>query len=171
MQLAIIDNGQVVKLDHYKALFPNVSFPTTGPDATFLQENSALEVTVWKPTTETQKLVSVEPYIEGQYVYTVQVVEKTQEELDAEAANLSAQKNAQTVSMRQARLALLKQGLLDTVNGAVQGLAGTEGEAARITWEYATEVKRGDALVTSLTTTLSWSEVQLDELFDLAAKL
>jgi hypothetical protein len=73
--------------------------------------------------------------------------------------------------MRQARLALLKQGLLDTVNGAVQGLAGTEGEAARITWEYATEVKRGDALVTSLTTTLSWSEVQLDELFDLAAKL
>jgi hypothetical protein len=168
MQLAIIDNGQVIKIDHYKSLFPNVSFPTTGPDATFLQENSALEVTVWKPTTETQKLVTVEPYIEGQYVYTVQVVEKTQEELDAEAANLSAQKNAQTVSMRQARIALSRQGLLDAVTAALASLQGDDGVEANITWEYATDVKRGDQLVQSLSAALGWAEVQLDELFALA---
>jgi len=83
MQLAIINGGKVTKLGYYKSLFPNVSFPTTGPDAEFLKENSALEVTVWKPTTETQKLVTVEPYIEGNYVYTVNVANKTAEEIEA----------------------------------------------------------------------------------------
>jgi hypothetical protein len=171
MQLAIIDNGQVIKLDHYKSLFPNVSFPTTGPDETFLQANSALEVTIWKPTTELQKLVSVEPYIEGQYVYTVQVVEKTQEELDAEAANLLAQKNAQVVSMRQARIALSRQGLLDAVTTALSALTGEAGIDANITWEYATEVKRGDQLVQSLSAALGWTEQDLDDLFALAASI
>ena len=171
MQLAIIDNDQVVKIGHYKTLFPEVSFPTTGPDAEFLASHNALEVTVWKPHTETEKLETVEPYIEGQYVYTVQVVSKTTEELEAEAVAIVAQKNAQTVSMRQARLALLQQGLLDEVTTSIAALPGAEGQAAQITWEYATEVKRGDALVQSLIPVLGWTDAQLDELFALALSL
>lgn len=85
MQLAIIENGQVTKIGHYKELFPNVSFPTTGPDAEFLTSNSALEVTVFKPyDSATQRLVPVEPHIEGQYVYTVSVEDKSQDEIDRE---------------------------------------------------------------------------------------
>lgn len=172
MQLAIIDTGQVVKIDHYKTLFPEVSFPTTGPDAEFLQANSAFEVTVWKSyDSATQKLVSVDPYIEGHYVYTVQVVDKTQEELDADSAMQVAKDNARTVTMRQARLALLQQGLLDNVNAALTLLEGVEGEAARITWEYASEVQKGDALVQSLAVQLGWSNIDLDTLFDLASTL
>jgi hypothetical protein len=84
MQLAIIENGQITRLGHYKELFPNTSFPSTGADSQFMRDNSCLEVTVWKPTTELQKLVSCEPYIDGQYVYTVRVEDKTQDELNAD---------------------------------------------------------------------------------------
>lgn len=72
-----------------------------------------------------------------------------------------------TVSMRQARLALLQSNLLETVNTAInQG-----GEADKITWEYATEVNRSDALVSNMATALNLSETDLDNLFNLASSL
>lgn len=72
-----------------------------------------------------------------------------------------------TVSMRQARLALLQSNLLDTVNAAInQG-----GEADKITWEYATEVSRSDALVSNMAIALNLSETDLDNLFILASSL
>lgn len=72
-----------------------------------------------------------------------------------------------TVSMRQARLALLQQGLLATVNAAVQ--SGTD--ADKITWEYATEVNRSDDLVTNMALALVITETQLNDLFTLAYSL
>lgn len=77
----------------------------------------------------------------------------------------------QTVSMRQARLALLGAGLLTHVNDALAVMPGIEGEAARIEWEYATEVKRDSALVTGMTAALGLTEAQLDALFIAAAAL
>jgi hypothetical protein len=71
------------------------------------------------------------------------------------------------VSMRQARLALLQVGLLPSVVGAVE----QAGEAAKITWEYATEVRRDDALVAFLAQKLSLTEGTLDDLFTLANTL
>lgn len=71
------------------------------------------------------------------------------------------------VSMRQARLALLQVGLLSQVDAAVA--AG--GEADKITWEYATEVNRADALVINLSGALGLTNEQLDNLFILAASL
>jgi hypothetical protein len=75
------------------------------------------------------------------------------------------------VSMRQARLALLNAGLLSTVNTAVAAMTGDAGEAARIEWEYATEVNRDKELVQSLALALSLTETQLDDLFTAAAAL
>lgn len=75
------------------------------------------------------------------------------------------------VSMRQARLALLNAGLLTSVNTAVAAMTGDAGEAARIEWEYATEVNREKELVQSLALALSLTETQLDELFTAAAAL
>lgn len=77
----------------------------------------------------------------------------------------------QTVSMRQARLALLGAGLLTHVNDALAVMPGIEGEAARIEWEYATEVERDSALVTGMTAALGLTEAQLDALFIAAAAL
>lgn len=69
------------------------------------------------------------------------------------------------VTMRQARLALLGAGLLSTVNSAVAGMAGAQGEAARIEWEYSQEVQRDRGLVTALGTQMGMTEAQLDALF------
>ena len=71
------------------------------------------------------------------------------------------------VPMRQARLALLQQNLLATVDAAIaQG-----GQADQITWEYATEVNRNSPLVTNMAAALNLTSQQLDNLFTLAATL
>lgn len=72
-----------------------------------------------------------------------------------------------TVSMRQARLALLEVEILDEVNTAI----ATGTEADKITWEYATEVNRGDTLVTNMAIALNLTETDLDNLFTLASTL
>lgn len=76
-----------------------------------------------------------------------------------------------TVSMRQARLALLGAGLLTSVNDAVATMTGTTGDAARIEWEYAMDVVRTSPLVVNLSASLGLTEEQLDSLFTEAATL
>ena len=79
-------------------------------------------------------------------------------------------KKAQTpeiVSMRQARLALLQANLLTLVSEAIENGS----EADKITWEYATEVRRDDALVLNLSQALDLTDAMLDDLFILAASL
>ena len=90
----------------------------------------------------------------------------TQEEKDA-IAEASKPVIPSTVSMRQARLALLQSGLLETVNTSLSGGS----DADKITWEYATEVRRDDALVTNLSAALNLKESDLDNLFTLASSL
>ena len=77
----------------------------------------------------------------------------------------------QSVTMRQARLALLGAGLLSTVNTAVASMPGAAGEAARIEWEYSGEVHRNKALVQALAPVLGLNDAQLDTLFINAAAL
>lgn len=73
----------------------------------------------------------------------------------------------ESVSMRQARLALLGAGLLDSVNAAIASLS----QAAQIEWEYATEVRRDSQLVAGMTQALGLTSAQLDDLFTQAASL
>lgn len=75
------------------------------------------------------------------------------------------------VSMRQARLALLGAGFYDDVNAAIAGLPSPQKEAARIEWEYATEVQRSSGLVPMMGAALGLSESQLDSLFVTASTL
>ena len=77
----------------------------------------------------------------------------------------------EVVSMRQARLALLGAGLLAQVNTAVANMPGAEGDAARIEWEYAQEVRRDSPLVAALSAAFGWTSAQLDDLFTEGAKL
>lgn len=76
----------------------------------------------------------------------------------------------ESVSMRQARLALLSTGLLDTVNSIVAGLTGDSGKAAKIEWEYSSVVMRNKGLVRSVQQVLGLTDQQLDDLF-IAASL
>lgn len=77
----------------------------------------------------------------------------------------------EVVTMRQARLALLGAGLLAQVNTAVANMPGTEGDAARIEWEYAQEVRRDSPLVAALSVALGLTDETLDNLYKVAAGL
>ncbi len=74
---------------------------------------------------------------------------------------------ASAITMRQTRLALLQAGLLATVDAAV----AEQDEAARIEWEYATEVKRDHPLLVTMAASLGLSSETLDSLFNLGASL
>lgn len=77
----------------------------------------------------------------------------------------------QSVTMRQARLALLSMGLLSAVDGAIDGMAEPTKSAARVEWEYSGEVQRSKGLVLSLGSELGLNDAQLDALFVTAATL
>lgn len=98
MNIAIVENNQVTRLGDYRKIFPNVSFASSGPDASFLLSNSAFLVAEWKEyDPNTQKLVSVHPYYEDGMVYTVEVLDKTEsdiaEETLLEATNVRNKRN------------------------------------------------------------------------------
>jgi len=69
------------------------------------------------------------------------------------------------LTMRQARLALLNAGLLATVSDSIANMPGAEGDAARIEWEFAQEVRRDNPLFGSMATVLGLTDEQIDALF------
>ena len=73
MNIAKIENGNIVVGD-YKDLFPNTSFPISGPNDDFFTENGCLKVSVFKThNRDTEMLFGCEPYEENGVVYTVEV--------------------------------------------------------------------------------------------------
>jgi hypothetical protein len=76
-----------------------------------------------------------------------------------------------SVTMRQARLALLQQGLLTQVNNAVASMPGAQGDAVRIEWEFSNTVERNRPFVQALAASLGLTSQQIDDLFTLAATL
>lgn len=94
---------------------------------------------------------------------------------DAEANAIRLANNSPpiptTITMRQARLALLGAGLLAQVNTAVAGMTGAGSDAARIEWEFASTVERNKPLVARLSAALGLTGAQLDALFTSASNL
>lgn len=84
MLIAKVEDGQVINVSDYRDMFPNTSFPASGPDAEFLEANSCMTVTVWKAYDQlTEKLAAVAPYIEENTVYTIAVESLTASEIEA----------------------------------------------------------------------------------------
>lgn len=86
MLIAKIEGQTVVEVADYTALFPNTSFPASGPTDEWMVENSCMYVNVFLPYDQnTEKLVSVAPYIQADdathWVYTVIVEPLTPEEI------------------------------------------------------------------------------------------
>lgn len=76
-----------------------------------------------------------------------------------------------SVSTRQARMALLRAGLLANVVTIIASMEGEAGDEARIEWEYATELRRDHFLIKALGAALNLSEDQIDDLFRTAAAI
>lgn len=107
-------------------------------------------------------------------------IEQCQAQLDASGmtmtqAEIEAVLNApvitQSVTMRQARLALLGAGKLALVDAAIDGMPEPQKSAARIEWEYSNEVQRHNGFVEALGPALGMTSAQIDALFVAAAKL
>lgn len=75
------------------------------------------------------------------------------------------------VTMRQARLALHAAGLLQSVEAAINAMPEPPQTAARIEWDYASEVHRASEFVGMLGGALGLDEQGLDDLFFAAAAL
>lgn len=85
MNIAIIENNSIVKIGEHTFLFPNVSFPVGNVSQEFLIENSALEVVdTLEVLDSTKKIQSVTPFISEGKVYTVEIVDKTQQDFEHE---------------------------------------------------------------------------------------
>lgn len=76
-----------------------------------------------------------------------------------------------SVSMRQARLALLQIGKLADVETVIDSLPEPDKSAAKIEWEYAQTVDRNWPWVNQLTTAMGMTEEDVDGLFVVAAAL
>lgn len=76
-----------------------------------------------------------------------------------------------SVTMRQARLALLAFGLLDDVESAINAMAEPARQAARIEWDYSNEVQRYNGFVEQLGPAVGLTAESTDELFRLAVTL
>jgi hypothetical protein len=75
------------------------------------------------------------------------------------------------VTMRQARLALLGAVMLADVELAIDAMPEAQRSAARIEWDYSSEVHRDKPFVAALAAALGLTDELLDELFIAAALL
>lgn len=76
-----------------------------------------------------------------------------------------------SITPRQARLALLQEGLLSAVESAISAMDGESGERAKISWEYAAEISRDDQLLNGIAGELGLTPEQIDAMFIAAALL
>ena len=105
---------------------------------------------------------------DGDPVQVWEVVDFTEAEL---AVKLEARRALMVVTMRQARLALLQQGLLASIQPAIDALDEPHRSAANIEWEYSQTVERTRPFVLTLGEALELTDDDLDALFTLAATL
>lgn len=77
----------------------------------------------------------------------------------------------EVVTMRQARLALLRRGLLPQVEALIAALPGETGAEARIEWEYSQAVDWESPLVQHVAAALGWSQPEVSALFAEASSL
>lgn len=77
----------------------------------------------------------------------------------------------QSVTMRQARIALSRANKLQLIAPAINSLPSPAKEEAQITWEYSQEVQRYNGFVSQLAPALGMTEQDIDNLFIAASKL
>jgi len=106
MQIAKIKDNAVEKIGEHTDLFPNISFPASGPPADWMTENSVMPVTMSRSYDRmTQKSTSVDPYIESGVVYLHKIEDLTDSEKAAVQKEVADQTAARNREERNRRLA------------------------------------------------------------------
>ena len=87
MYYAILDGETVKRSGTLNTLFPNSSFPLSGPNEEFKEENNLVEVLEYlEHDSEKQKMIFCDPYFLEGSVYRVELVDFTSEELESNLA-------------------------------------------------------------------------------------
>ena len=106
MKIARLDGSTVGEIAEHKSLFPNTSFPKSGPDAAWLAANSCAEVVVFLAyNSATQTNEGVDPYLSGGKVYTRRVTDMTSDERAAVVTSSNAATATRNRTERTRRLA------------------------------------------------------------------
>ena len=88
MKYAIVDGTTVTKTGTIYELFPNTSFPKSGPPSSFISDNNVVElVESLSITLPDQKLTKVDAYVDSGKAYSVKVETCTDDEKAANIAN------------------------------------------------------------------------------------
>jgi len=107
MKIAQLDGSNIGDIADCKVLFPNTSFPKSGPNADWLSTNSCAEVITFLPfNPATQKNEGVTPYLSDGKVYTRRITDMTSDE---RAAVVTANNAKAAASNRTRRNALLAE--------------------------------------------------------------
>ena len=157
----LIDDSNVV------LMFANVSFPNGVLDESFLEEQNIVKVEYgaipvvddFTQKVEQDKLVTLE---NGRYIIKYRVLPKTETEI----IEYRKSQVPQSITPLQAKLQLLKLGLLDEVEALVTGDKTTQ-----LYWEYASIIERDNAVLLSMANSLGLTSEQVDEMFIEASKL
>lgn len=162
-EIARFGQEAVTRWQEVDSVPPDFSLSTTtGAGSYVLKETVDPGEPVYDPFTQRVEVTTEET--DTQFIVTYTVIPLTQAEQDEYLANF---RKTTAITMRQCRLVLLQQGLLDTVNTNIGSLT----QESQIEWEYGAVVERNSPLVASLGASLGLSEEQLDDLFAVAAGL
>ena len=105
MMIARLDGSTISEIAEHKSLFPNTSFPKSGPDADWLAANSCAEVVVFLAyDSATQKNEGVTPYLQDGKVYTRRVTDMTSDERAAVVTAANAEVATRNRAERDKRL-------------------------------------------------------------------
>jgi hypothetical protein len=104
---------------------------------------------------------------EFEYLLPADCTPITDEEAQAIQAEIEANQPViiPTITMRQARMMLLNEGLLDEVNLAITT------DEQKIWWDYSTTVERNHPLVDAVLTALGKTSAEIDTMFIGASQL
>ena len=106
MKIAILDGSTVGEIADHKSLFPNISFPKSGPNSDWLAANSCAEVVTFLAfDSATQTCDGVDPYLSEGKVYTRRVTDMTSDEQAAVVTAANAVAATRNRAERDRRIA------------------------------------------------------------------
>ena len=159
--------NEFIEDSEVRLMFANVSFPNGVLDEIFLAENDIVKVEYepqptideWTQKVEQDKSATLE---NGRYIIKYRVLHKTETEI----IEYRKSQVPQSITPLQAKLQLLKIGLLDEVEALVTG-----DRTAQLYWEYASVIERDNAVLLLMANSIGLTSEQVDEMFISASKL
>ena len=159
--------NELIEDNNVVLMFANVSFPNGVLDEAFLAKQNIVKVEYeaqpviddFTQKVEQDKLATLE---NGVYTIKYRVLHKTEDEI----IEYRKSQVPQSITPLQAKLQLLKLGLLDEVEALVTG-----DRTAQLYWEYASIIERDNEILLMMAEQIGLTSEQVDEMFIEASKL